>query len=325
MTQSMDQFSAFIFASGDPPPTAQELVDAAVLAEELGFYSVSLAHHLVVPTTWVYGGLADRDLIDPLVMLPAIAANTTTIRIGTNSAIAPLLPPVVWAKYFASLDVLSQGRVICGMAMGWFDRDFAAVGVDRRKRGAMFDEQLDVITRLWTEESVTYNGQFYRLENVNLVPKPAQKPHPPIWIGGFLPSLNRASRYARYLVPGNLTTEQISRDYVPRLREATGSTGCNTELCLNINVDIMGEGKEPDVDTLARLKRAVNFFDEPDIQPKEVAIVGSPQTCARRIMEYQDAGVAHFLLDFQYHGAVSIGYAMEQMKLFADRVVPSLK
>ena len=148
----IETFSTFVFAAGDPPPTANDLVDAAVLAEDLGFHSITLAHHLTVPTSWVYGPMADRGIIDPLVLMPAMASATSRIGIGTNSAILPLLPPYVWAKYFASLDVLSKGRVVAGAAMGWFEEDFSVVGVNKRDRGAMFDEQLEVITRLRTEE-----------------------------------------------------------------------------------------------------------------------------------------------------------------------------
>lgn len=318
----MAEFSAFIFAAGDPPPTSSQLLSAARRAEELGFYSVTLAHHLRVPTSWVYGGLPRRDILDPLVLLPAMAAVTTDIRIGTNAAILPLLPPYFWAKYFASLDVMSRGRVIAGMAMGWFRQDFEAAGVARRDRGPRFDEQLEVITRLWIEDRVTHHGRFYHFEEAELAPKPVQKPYPPIWIGGFLPSMTRAARYGRYLVPGNLTVEEIRDAYIPRLTEENPRWGADTRLCLNVNVDILeGEGR-PTEETLARLKRAVNFFDDPDIEPEKVAIVGPPGLCAQRIAEYREAGVSHFLLDFQYHGAVSIDYAMAQMELFVEKVVP---
>ncbi|MCH8088814.1 MAG: LLM class flavin-dependent oxidoreductase [Chloroflexi bacterium] len=320
----MEQFSTFIFAAGDPPPSADQIIQAAKHAERLGFDSITLAHHLRLPTSWVYGALPSRDLLDPLVMLPAMAMATTEIRIGTNAAIMPILPPYVWAKYFASLDVLSRGRVIAGMAMGWFQQDFEAAGIERRHRGPMFDEQLEVVTRLWTEDRVTYTGRFYQLKEAELAPKPVQKPYPPIWVGGFLPSVARAARYGRYLVPGNLTVEEVRDTYVPRLREAASGVGTDTQLCLNVNIDILEGEDRPSEETLARLKRAVNFFDEPHIQPEKVAIIGPPERCAQRIIDYQQAGVAHFLMDFQYHGAVSIDYAMMQMELFVEKVVPLL-
>lgn len=299
-------------------------MDAAVLAEDLGFHSITLAHHLTVPTSWVYGPMPERGIIDPLVLMPAMAAATSRIGIGTNSAILPLLPPYAWAKYFASLDVLSKGRVVAGAAMGWFEEDFSAVGVNKRDRGAMFDEQLEVITRLWTEERVTHEGRFYQLKDAMLQPKPIQQPHPPIWIGGFLPSAARAAKYGRYLVPGNLTPEAIEQDFVPCLRQEADRFGSGTELCLNVNVDIVEDPAGPSPEALERLRRAVDFFIEPDIEPEKVAIIGPPEHCANRICEYRAAGVVHFLLDFQYHGAVSIRTAMDQMTLFVDKVVPLL-
>ena len=208
------------------------------------------------------------------------------------------------------------------MAMGWFDQDFEAVGVNRRHRGPMFDESLELIPRLWTEDRVNHHGRFYKLQNAELEPKPAQVPYPPIWIGGFLPSVSRAARYGAYLVPGNLTTHQIRTEYVPALQKAPSETGRDTQLCLNVNVDIMDPGQRPSNEKLALLKTAVNFFGEADIDPEEVAIIGAPERCAARLKDYREAGVDHFLLDFQYHGAVSIEYAMLQMKTFVDSVVP---
>ena len=118
----MDRFSVFAFALGDPPPAASELIAAAKHADALGFHSISLPHHLTLPAAQVYTGFPRRDILDPLVLLPAMAAVTKNILVGTNSAIVPVLAPYVWARYFATLDVMSSGRALAGMAMGWFEK-----------------------------------------------------------------------------------------------------------------------------------------------------------------------------------------------------------
>ena len=105
----MDRFSVFAFALGDPPPAASELIAAARHADALGFHSISLPHHLTLPAAQVYTGFPRRDILDPLVLLPAMAAVTNNILVGTNSAIVPVLAPYVWARYFATLDVMSGG------------------------------------------------------------------------------------------------------------------------------------------------------------------------------------------------------------------------
>ncbi|MCH8086731.1 MAG: LLM class flavin-dependent oxidoreductase, partial [Chloroflexi bacterium] len=162
---SMDQFSVFAFAAGDPPPTAAELIQAARHADALGFYSISLPHHLTLPEAQVYTGFPQRNILDPLVLLPAMAAVTQKIHVGTNSAIIPILPPYVWARYFSTLDALSGGRALAGMAMGWFRKDFAAANANHKRRARHFDEALGLIRRLWTEESVTHQGETCSIED----------------------------------------------------------------------------------------------------------------------------------------------------------------
>lgn len=320
---SMEQFSVFAFAAGDPPPKASELIEAARHADQLGFYSISLPHHLTLPASQVYTGFPQRNILDPLALLPAMAAVTSNIRVGTNSAIIPLLPPYVWARYFATLDVLSEGRALAGMAMGWFEKDFDGANVNRRQRARLFDEELEVIKRLWTEDSVTHEGPSCKIRDMELEPKPIQRPHPPIWIGGFLPSIPRTAKYAQYLLPANLTTEEIKEVYLPRLREESQRWGTDAGLCLSVRTHI-GNAKGPDPDIITRVKRAANFSQKPDIYLEQIAIVGTPRQCAERILEYQEAGVAHFLLDFQYHGLASVEYSLAQMDRFVEKVVPLL-
>jgi alkanesulfonate monooxygenase SsuD/methylene tetrahydromethanopterin reductase-like flavin-dependent oxidoreductase (luciferase family) len=160
---AISDISIMLFPWGDEKPSVGEIVDAARLAEDLGFYSVTLPSHMTMPPSWLFTSFGNRDVLDATVVVPAIAAVTSTIRIGFNSLVLPLLPPYQWAKYLATLDRMSGGRVIAGAAMGWWEEDFGAVGVERKKRGRMFDEQLEVITRLWTEEKTSFDGEFYQL------------------------------------------------------------------------------------------------------------------------------------------------------------------
>ena len=115
------------------------------LAEELGFYSATLPTHMTLPPGWLFDTFTNDDCLDALVIAPAIAAATSRLKIGFNSILLPVLPPYQWAKYLSTLDVMSDGRLIVGAAMGWWEEDFTAVGVDRRKRGRLFDEQLETL------------------------------------------------------------------------------------------------------------------------------------------------------------------------------------
>jgi len=320
---AMKQFSLMMFPWGVEPPKVEELIAAAQHAEELGFYSVSIPQHLTLPTGWIFQEFPNQDVIDPLVLLPAIAATTKSIRVGPNSVLLPLLPPYAWAKYLASLDVITGGRVIAGVAMGWWEEEFRVVEVDRRLRGKLFDEQLEMITRLWVEDRVTFKGRFYQLDDAPLEPKPVQKPYPPIWMGGGVHSIERAARYAEYIVPFWPTSEEARNVYIPRLREAGERWGTQPKL---MSFNFIGVAKDEENlrrDILPQLKKCVTF-ENPDAEPEDVAICGMPEQCAQRIKAVQEAGSAHFLIDFNCHGLESVQYMVEQMDLFKERVVPLL-
>ena len=317
----MDRFSVFAFTLGDPPPTASELIAAARHADSLGFHSISLPHHLTLPAAQVYTGFPRRDILDPLVILPAMAAVTNNIKVGTNSAIVPVLAPYIWARYFATLDVMSGGRALAGMAMGWFEKDFAAANASLKKRARLFDEALGLIRRLWTESSVTHSGDTCDISEMELEPKPVQKPHPPIWIGGHTASIERTSKHAQYLLPANLTVEEVRDEYVPKLQEANGRWGTEAGICLSVRVNV-GDSRGPDPEMLPRIARLVNSRRKPVDDIHKISIAGSPVHCAERIEEYVEAGIVHFLLDFQYHGLTSVEYSMRQMERFVSEVVP---
>ncbi len=322
----LDQFSFYIYGWGPQPPTMKELARAAQRAEELGFYSVGIPYHLAVPESWMFTSLGNNYMLDAMAVLPALAQATKTIRIGVHSFILPLLNPYVWAKYLASVDVISEGRLIPGVCIGWSPRDFDAVGVDIKKRGMMVEEQLEVITRLWTEDRVTYEGQFYHLRDATIDPKPVQKPHPPIWYGGGFPAIARASRYAQYLAPFALTPEQVKTEYIPRLEEENGRWGTETKIVLNNFVLIEEDDEKLKNEVLPRLEKCVDFpaMIGPDTKAEDVVICGPPERCARLIKELQEAGVSHFLLDFNYHGLESFDFLLRQAELFAEKVAPLL-
>ena len=233
------------------------------------------------------------------------------------------MTPYVWARYFATLDVVSGGRALAGMAMGWYEKDFSAANADIKRRARHFDEALCLIRRLWTEPSVTHDGETCSLSDMELEPKPIQKPHPPIWIGGHKASIDRAARHAQYLLPANLTTRELKDDYLPPLREANARYGANAGICLSVRVNV-GDARGADPEMLPVIGRLVNSRRRPVEDIHGICIAGSPSHCADRIEEYLDAGVDHFLLDFQYHGLASVEYSVRQMERFVSEVTPLL-
>ena len=303
-------------------PSSKEIVEAAKLAEDLGFYSVTLPTHMTMPPGWLFETFPNQDVLDALAVVPVIAASTSRIKIGFNSILLPLLPPYQWAKYLATLDVMSDGRLVTGVAMGWWEEDFTSVGVNRKKRGKLFDEQLELITRLWTEDRVTFDGAHYQLTDLPLEPKPIQKPYPPLWIGGGPMSVWRAAKYGECIVAFWPDEEVTKSMWLPKLKEEGKKYGTDPKLAAFTFVYV-ADGPA-DYDTyFPRLKTAV-AFEQPDVDPLKVTVSGSPEQCAERIHALHAAGIWHFVLEFQFHGLETVGFGMKQMEKFAKEVAPLL-
>lgn len=174
-------------------PAVRDHVRAVALAaDRLGYDVVWTAEHLIFPsaiqTPYPYGGRAPFDVTDPVLDVAAtlayVAAVTTRVRLGTSVIVLPYHHPIALAKALATVDVLSNGRLLVGIAGGWLREEFELLGVPFDQRGARTDEYLALIKRLWTDDRVSFRGRFFSLDGAAFFPKPVQRPHPPIWVGG---------------------------------------------------------------------------------------------------------------------------------------------
>ncbi len=169
-------------------PSAQGLIDYGVKMEELGYESIWAWDHLLL------GVDPNFPIHEALTILTAVAARTSKIKIGTGILVMPMRNPIVLAKELATIDHISNGRLIVGAAVGWYKREFDSLGVDFTKRGKIMEQSLEIINRLWTEDKVDGEYPPYNLRGAVLHPKPVQKPRPPILIGGYVDAvLKRAA------------------------------------------------------------------------------------------------------------------------------------
>jgi alkanesulfonate monooxygenase SsuD/methylene tetrahydromethanopterin reductase-like flavin-dependent oxidoreductase (luciferase family) len=184
----------YLFDFRNPPQWHREgiahytdLVDFAVWSESAGFHAAWFPeHHLA----------SDSYLPAPLIACAAVASRTSTLRLGTAVALAPLYNPVRFATDCAVLDCIAGGRLEMTLAIGYRRRETQAFGVDFGKRGAMFDEFLEIITRLWAGETVTFEGKFYQIKQARLMPPPPRG-RIPLYIGGFVPkAMERVAKWA---------------------------------------------------------------------------------------------------------------------------------
>ena len=183
-------------------PAAFEPV--AVEADRLGFESLWLPEHLIFPLDMAgspYPGAdhppipPETPLFDPFGMLSYLAAKTTSIRLGTNVYLLGLRHPFVAARAIQTLDWVSDGRAEVGVGAGWLRSEWTAAGLDPRTRGRRLDEAIGICKRLFMEETIEHHGEFFDFEPVRFEPKPVQRPHPPIHVGGESDAaLRRAAR-----------------------------------------------------------------------------------------------------------------------------------
>jgi probable F420-dependent oxidoreductase len=182
--------------------TQQAVLALAQHGEKLGFTHVAIPDHIIIPNSiaspYPYNaagkmvGASDGDCLEQLAVLAYLAAATTKLRLLTSVMVVPHRPPVFTAKTIATIDVLSNGRVDVGIGAGWMDEEFQAIGAPPfAERGKVTDEYIRIFKELWTQDTPHYEGQYAKFRDVTFLPKPVQKPHPPIWVGGESPAALR--------------------------------------------------------------------------------------------------------------------------------------
>ena len=216
----------------------RDALEEVVRAEDLGFDSVWMEeHHSVTDHYWP----------SPLPVLAGFVTRTTRVRLGTDILVAPFYHPVRLAEDAAMLDVMSGGRFVLGIAIGYKPDEFALYGAALEKRGARFEEQLAVMKALWTQDRVAFHGTYYTVDG-RLEPRPVNRPHPPVWIGGWgAITLRRAATLADNWVPGptaDLTRLLAGKQQFLANRRAAGRNEAVTEWPLTRDVIIADTDRE---------------------------------------------------------------------------------
>ncbi|WP_091555728.1 TIGR03619 family F420-dependent LLM class oxidoreductase [Micromonospora pattaloongensis] len=205
--------------------TPEHMIHVARRAERLGYRSLWTFQRLLYPAEGGYGEMY-RSVQDPVVTLSFLAAHTERIRLGTAVLNLPFVSPVLLAKQLSTLDIVSGGRLDVGLGLGWSDDEFAATGADKRERGKRAVEFVRVLRTLWTEEVVEHAGGFYRVPRTRMEPKPVQRPHPPVLLGGGVPeALRRVGRVADGWISGSQADLTSIGDAVATVKTAAAEAG----------------------------------------------------------------------------------------------------
>jgi probable F420-dependent oxidoreductase len=250
-----------------PLATGEALTTFAREADRRGIASLWVSDHVIFPRTATgsYPGgrfphPPDKPYLEPVVALAAAAVCTTRARLGASVFILGHRHPVVMAKMLTSIDALSDGRLICGVGVGWWKEELEILGVPFNRRGRQADEILKVFTTLWSDTHPSFEGEFFRFRDIGFAPKPVQKPRPPIWVGGDSPG---AFRRVVTLGDGWHATSKTPaefREALPRLRAAADKAGrafdtIDLSLRYTLRDDLLAKGTQAVVDTLVEYKR----------------------------------------------------------------------
>ncbi len=175
------------------PEVFRALLEQIEYADQLGFDSIWITEHHFA---------ADGYTPSPIPLLAAVAARTRRVKLGTDILLAPLYHALRLAEDAATVDILSNGRLMLGLGMGYRDEEFEAFGQSRRERARRTEETIDVLRGAWGDEPFTYEGRYYRVRDLVVTPKPVQRPGPPLWLAAASePSARRAARHGLHLLP----------------------------------------------------------------------------------------------------------------------------
>lgn len=274
------KFSLSLTSGVQRPVSAAEIQDMAAQAESFGFHGVYTTDHF-----W-YG----IPLLQSVSTAALIAGATSKVKVGFCIYQLPIRHPIAAAKEMGQIDVLSGGRLVAGVGTGSSAREFKSLGLDFSQRGAMLDESLAAVTKLWTEEASSHAGVFWQFEDVCIDPKSIQDPHPPIWIGSWTGAMRPARRVAKYAAGWQASGLHS------RIEELAAGWAQIENACAEI-------GRDPNEIGRAYVNAVVRFGVSPDdawskmpdisafSDGRDYCFLGTPDDVAAKLQRLADTGI----------------------------------
>lgn len=311
-----------------------EALEEVIRGEELGFDSVWMEeHHSVMNHYWP----------TPLTVLAGFATRTSKVILGTDILVAPFYHPVRLAEEVTMLDIMSAGRFVLGVAIGYKPDEFALYGADLEKRGTRFVEQLTVMKALWTQEHVSFQGKHYSVEG-RLEPKPLTRPHPPLWIGGWGDlALKRAATIGDNWIPGptaDLNRLLAGKQQFLANRAAAGRTAPITEwpltrdtiiadtdrqarelaeehIMVSYRKEYAGGWKHPFIDA--------SIATDLDALKKDRFLIGGPDQVIQALRPFvEQYGITHLICRLFFPG-MPHRHILRELELLSREVLPAFR
>jgi probable F420-dependent oxidoreductase len=315
-----------------PFASAAEVVDIAVEAEQLGYYEVAGNDHHTTQQ-YVRDSFSEPpDFFEPLVTYSYIAARTSVLRLMTGILVFPMRHPVLLAKQLATLDQLSDGRVIVGAGIGAYREEFTKTlpHLAGANRGRLMDESMAAVRMLLTQHTASFSGEYISFDDVEMYPKPVQNPFPIYSAGNADASIRRAAQYGQGWLPAGIGPDFI-RAGRARLAEHAAIFG-RQDVPFQIAPQIMVclADRQEDAEDAFRSSQLYHHLVSlqqstlKDVDPETYVatnLVGTPDLVARKVAEFQDVGVDH--LCGIYFAANDVQQLRDQIRRFAKDVMPA--
>jgi probable F420-dependent oxidoreductase len=273
-----------------------------------------------IDSVWVSDRIAaPRPTLDPVVFMAYMASRLRNMKFGTSALVLPTRHPVLLAKQLATLDFLCQGRLLLVVGIGGDDsRDFAAIGVRKEERGKRGDEAIVLMKKLWTEENVTFEGQFHAVRDLTLKPRPYQKEGPPIWVGGrSAAALRRVGRLSDGWLVSSVTPAEVAVG-IQSIRKHAADAGREIpEDHYGVLMPFVFARNEEEALSIA----GPSIRRRQDVLPQEYSLLGTPEAMRRKMQTYIDAGATKFVMR-PAGPKDSVG---KQVEMLAKEIIPALQ
>ncbi|HEY7079466.1 MAG TPA: LLM class F420-dependent oxidoreductase [Nitrososphaeraceae archaeon] len=303
---------SFDYKNGDTAQIVESLKDLILLAESVGFDSFWVMDHF---HQIKFVGNPDEPMLESWTTIATLAGVTTKIKLGTLVTGIVYRHPAILAKIGATLDVLSKGRLFMGIGAAWNQEESFAYGIPfptTKERLLRLEEVIQIILKMWAKSTATFNGKFYQIKDAYCNPKPIQKPHPPIMIGGG-GERNTLRIVAKYADACNLfgSIETIERK-LNVLEEHCNNIGRDYHSILKTKLGIVLIDNDKEL-----LNKKVNelFKGMPKEQIREFVIFGTPDEVLREIELFENVGIEYFIVNLDPSSESA------QVELFADKIM----
>ena len=317
-----------------PGPHINDLVEQTRAVRDMGFHSLLFGqHYLSHPLK----------TLQPLPLIARIAAEAGDMWLGTGILLLPLLHPVDVAEQIATLDIICSGRFMLGLGLGYEIEEFEAFEIKRKSRVSRFEESLEIIRMLWTQDMVTFHGRHFNLENVRPALRPVQKPHPPIWIAANnYPAIRRAARLGAVLYASPHAHNDTLKEQMAVYKEAVANSPTPAPGDIAILKDTFVAETDEDAFAAARpyFENRYKVYevqgqdqelpegDRFNLPFEELArdrfLIGSPDTVIKGVEELLDMGFNHIVFYTQHPGLPG-DLALQCYKMLGERVLPAFR